>query len=54
MKAMIEFEMPKMCHACWCSKMKNGKLVCLAHREDRIIDSFPEKPNWCPIREVKE
>jgi hypothetical protein len=59
-KARIDFDMPKHCDdGCYC--MHDGDpWKCIHHNLDeqygRILndDCFEQRPNWCPLIEVKE
>lgn len=56
MKAKLVIEMPENCHVCLCQV--DGLCRAVEQGKDGIYlfvkDTFMERPDWCPLEEVKE
>jgi hypothetical protein len=50
MKVKISFDMPRFCAECPC----HDGVWDSCKVEDRPIDDGNEKPDWCPLEEVKD
>lgn len=55
MKAALIIDMPECCHGCklWLAKATDPvRYRCMAAQ--KYIENLGSKPNWCPLREIKE
>lgn len=55
MKAALIIDMPECCDGCkfWFAKATDPvRYRCMAAQ--KYIENLGSKPNWCPLREIKE
>lgn len=55
MKAALIIDMPECCYGCkfWLAKATDPvRYRCMAAQ--KYIENLGSKPNWCPLREIKE
>lgn len=53
-KAVFIIDMPETCYYC---KLCDDNCRCRAYGgldEDKIVPSFDEKPDWCPLRHLPD